>query len=518
VLAALNLRDRKVFDMMRIDLESGAVTLEAKNPGDVLTWTTDNDFVIRAATAFDPKTARTVLRVRDGAGQPWRDLVTMPFERALFDGQVVGGSLIAGFSPDGKSLFVHSALHSDKGRLVRVDLATGAETAVIASDPRSDVAGNGNDGPAVLIDPASHQVQAVLFDHTTPRWTFVDPAVGADFARIAAQAPGFLSILSRDRADRTWIVEAERSDAPAAYYLYDREARRTTPLFSDNPALLRYRLAAKQPVIVKARDGLELVSYLTLPPEAEPRQLPLVLDIHGGPWFRDTDGYDAEIQFLANRGYAVLQVNYRGSTGFGIDFLNAGNHQWGRGTQEDLYDAARWAIGQGIADPQRVAAMGWSGGGYATLRALSMRPDLFACGVDGVGPADIATLFHSFPAYWDGILTRWRRRVGDPERDAALNRAISPLYHVGDIRAPLLIGQGQNDPRVTIANADAMVKALRESKREVVYVVYPDEGHGFARPENNLDFYGRVEEFLARHLGGRAEPWQAIAGATAQLR
>jgi dipeptidyl aminopeptidase/acylaminoacyl peptidase len=521
VLAGLNLRDRHVFDMVRIDLETGAVTLAAQNPGDVLTWTPDNDFVIRAATVFDPKTAQTVIRVRDTAEAPWRDLVAMPFERALFDGQVVGGSLIAGFAPDGKSLVIHSALDSDKGQLVRVDLATGKPLAVLASDPDSDVADAG-DRPAVLVNPATHALEAVEFEQTTPHWTFLDAAVGADFARIGQEVPGFLRLIGRDRADRKWIVAAFRSDAPVSYVLYDRNAKKVTPLFNDNPALLKYKLAEKRPVVIKARDGLPLVSYLTLPPGLEPKKLPkklpLVLDIHGGPCFRDTIDYDAEVQFLANRGYAVLQVNYRGSTGLGIDFLNAGNHQWGRGTQEDLYDAVQWAVGQGIADPKRIAAMGWSGGGYATLRALSTRPDLFACGVDGVGPGDIATLFHSFPPYWGGILTRWRLRVGDPERDADLNRSISPLYHVDQIRAPLLIGQGQNDPRVTLANADAMVKALREAKREVVYVVYPDEGHGFERPENNLDFYGRVEEFLAKHLGGQAEPWKKIEGATAEVR
>jgi dipeptidyl aminopeptidase/acylaminoacyl peptidase len=516
VLAALNLRDRAVFDMYRIDLETGAVTLAAENPGDVLTWTTDNDFVIRGATAFDGKTAQTTIRVRDAVDQPWRDLVVMPFERALFNGQVVGGSLIAGFAPDGKSLFIHSALQSDKGRIERVDLQTGKTLEVVASDPDTDVAGW--EEPGVLINPMTHALEAVRFNYTTPRWQFLDTPMEADFARIGKEVPGFLEILSRDRADRKWVVSSWRSDAPFFAVLYDRDTKKVTPLFSDSPALLKYKLAEKKPVLIKARDGLTLVSYLTLPPGAEAKKLPLILDIHGGPWFRDTDMYDPEVQLLANRGYAVLQVNYRGSTGFGIDFLNAGNHQWGRGTQEDLYDAVKWAVDQGIADPKRIAAYGWSGGGYGTLRSLSMRPDLFACGVDGVGPGDIATLFHSFPPYWGGILTRWRLRVGDPEKDAELNRAISPLYHVDAIRAPLLIGQGQNDPRVTIANADAMVKALRAAKREVVYIVYPDEGHGFARPENNLDFYGRVEEFLARHLGGRAEPWKKIEGSTAQVR
>jgi dipeptidyl aminopeptidase/acylaminoacyl peptidase len=516
VLVALNLRDRRAFDMYRIDLDTGATTLEATNPGDVLTWTTDNDFVIRAATAFNGKTAETIIRVRDAVDKPWRDLVVMPFERSFQMGQVVGGSLIAGFDPDGKSLIIHSALHSDKGRLVRVDLQSGKEQSVVAQDPDSDVAGDLQ--PGILTNPATHAIEAVDFDYTTRHWIFLDPKVRADFETINHEAPGFVYPISRDHADRKWIVAVLRSDAPVFYYAFDRDTRKVTPLYSVNPALSHFVLAPKKPVIIHSRNGLAMVSYLTTPPGMEAKNLPLVLSIHGGPWARDEGDFEPEVQFLANRGYAVLQVNYRGSTGFGVNFLNAGNSQWGRGTQEDLFDAAQWAIDNGTADPKRIAAMGWSGGGFATLLALEMRPDLFVCGVDGSGPTDLATLFRSFPNYWSNIMTRWRRRAGDFDHDDALNRKVSPLYHVDDIRAPLLIGQGQNDPRVTIANVDSMVAELRKEKRNVIYVVYPDEGHGFARPENNLDFYGRVEEFLAKYLGGRSQPWEKIPGATAEVR
>ena len=519
VLVALNRRDPQAFDMYRVDLETGAVTLEATNPGDVLTWTTDNDFVIRAATAFDGKSGNTLIRVRDAVDKPWRDLVVMPFEQALFDGQVVGGSLIAGFAPDGKSLIIHSALHSDTGRLVRVDLRDGKELEVLAQDPQADVADSGpGSGPSVLCDPMTHAVQAVEFDYMKPAWVFLDPKVEADFAVIGKDMPAFLDLVSRDRADKKWIVAIRRSEAPAGYFFFDRTTKKRHWLFDEKPALTKSYRAPKKPVVIKARNGLELVSYLTTPLGVPAKNLPLVLLIHGGPWFRDNFDFDPEVQLLANRGYAVLQVNYRGSTGFGLKFLNAGTNEWGRGTQEDLFDAVKWAIDQGTADPKRIAAMGWSGGGFATLLALEMRPEMFACGIDGVGPADLATLFRSFPSYWSNIMTRWRRRGGDFDHNEKLNREVSPLYHVDKIRAPLLIGQGQNDPRVTIANSDAMVAALRKAKREVTYVVYPDEGHGFARPENNLDFYGRVEEFLAKHLGGRAEPWKKIEGATAELR
>ena len=519
VLIGLNLRDRQAFDMYRVDLETGAITLEATNPGDVLTWTTDRNFVIRAATAFDGKTGQTVIRGRDAVDKPWRELVVMPFDRALFNGEVVEGSLIAGFASDNNSLIIHSALHSDKGQLVEVDLQSGKELRILAQDPDSDVADSplGNK-PNVLRDPRTGAIQAAEFYRTESHWVFLDPKVKTDFALISKSVPGQVNLISRDQEDKKWIIAARRSDAPAVYYLFDRGSGKITKLYDEHPTLSRSTLAPKKPIIIKSRDGLELISYLTTPPGVEVKQLPLVLLIHGGPWFRDYAEFDPEVQLLANRGYAVLQVNYRGSTGLGLKFFNAGTNEWGRGTQRDLYDAVQWAIDQGIADPRRVAAMGWSGGGFGTLLCLEQRPDLFACGVDGVGPAELATLYRSFPSYWSNILMRWRRRGGDFDHNEKLNREVSPLYHVDKIRAPLLIGQGKNDPRVTIANVNGMVAALRRAKREVTYVVYPDEGHGFARPENNFDFYGRVEEFLARHLGGRAEPWKKIEGATAEVR
>jgi dipeptidyl aminopeptidase/acylaminoacyl peptidase len=519
VLVGLNLRDRRVFDMYRIDVETGAVTLEAQNPGDVITWTADNDFVIRGATAFEGKTCASIVRVRDAADKPWRDLVVMPFERALFAGEVYIGSLIAGFDPDGKSLVIHSAMHSDKGRLVRVDLQTGEETAVVAQDPQSDVAEYYEYlAPNVLTSPATGAIEAVLFDYTQPHWVFLDPKLEGDFASIGREVSGFIDVICRDRTDRKWIIAARRSDRPASYYTFDRETKKVAFLYDECPAMKGYSLAAKKPVIIKARDGLELVCYLTTPPDVEPKNLPLIVLIHGGPWDRDDDAYDPEVQFLANRGYAVLQVNYRGSTGFGLKYFNAGNGEYGLGMVQDLFDAAQWAIERGIADPKRVAAMGASGGGFATLCALALRPDLFRCGVDIVGPSNLAENFRAFPSYWSIVMPRWRRRGGDYDHDEALNRKVSPIFHIDKIRAPLLIAQGQNDARVPIATVEAMVAALRKARREVTYVVYPDEGHGFARPENNLDFYGRVEEFLAKHLGGRAEPWKKVAGATAEVR
>nr|MBA3650613.1 S9 family peptidase [Chthoniobacterales bacterium] len=380
VLAALNLRDRQAFDMYRVDLETGAVTLEATNPGDVLTWATDNDFVIRGATAFDGKGGNSIVRVRDAVDKPWRDLVVMPFERALFSGQVVGGSLIAGFDPDGKSLFIQSAFGLDKGALVRVSLSDGKQLDVLAQDPKADVANGGlGDGPSVLRAPVTDAIQAVEFDYSSPHWVFLDPKIKADFEVIGREVPGFLDLISRDRNDRKWIVAAGRSDAPAAYYTFDRVTKKLSKLYDEYPKLAAAKLAAKRGIEIKARDGLILPAYLTTPVGVEEKNLPLVLLIHGGPWYRDYDNFDQEVQFLANRGYAVLQVNYRGSTGFGKGFVSAGDLQWGRKMHDDLLDAVAWAVEKGYADKKRVAIYGGSYGGYAALVGATFTPDAFTC-------------------------------------------------------------------------------------------------------------------------------------------
>lgn len=522
ILVGLNRRDRRVFDVYRVTLSTGAVVLDTENPGDVLSFSADARFRIRAATAFDPRTGASVLRVRDAPGARWRDLVTWPFEGSTMFGQLNGGSVVAGFAPDGASLYVVSAQGSDTARLVRLDARTGRRLEVVAGHPRADVAEDFSAfpdfTPLVLLHPRTRALQAVAFEYLRREWRPIGPAVRADLEALAKEHRGLLLVTSRDRADARWIVEHEVDDGPRTFLLYERRTRTARPLFVERPALAAYRLARREPVVIRARDGLELPSYLTLPPGAAPRNLPLVVVPHGGPWRRDHGGWDDDAQFLANRGYAVLQVNYRGSSGFGKAFLNAGDHEVGLGMQEDVHDGVRWAIREGIADPGRVAIMGGSMGGYAALRGITTAPDLFACAVDLVGPTDLRILFEAMPAYWGPLRTRWTRRLGDVEHDAELNRRLSPLYHVDRVRVPVLVGQGVNDPRVSIRNSDRMVDALRQRGLAVQYVVYPDEGHGFGRPENVRDFYGRVEEFLARCLGGRAEPWKPVDGSSAQVR
>lgn len=518
LLVSANRRDPRAFDLWRVPVAGGEPVLEAQNPGDVSDWAVDREFRVRACTALRDTDAATIVRVRDAAGGPWRDLLTWPLADAGFDRT----RKVLGFVDD-TTLLVQMWAGSNTARIATLGTRDGSLLSVVATDPRFDPAVDetgGTEVPRLLLSPDRTRVQAVCFEGLKTEWRVLDPALRPDFAALGKLAAGAtLVILSRDDADRRWVVGLYDDRSMGRYVLWDRIGRRATPLFECAPELRGWTLAEMLPVTVRARDGLELPCYLTLPPGVPAKGLPLVVNPHGGPWFRDHWGWNPEVQWLANRGYAVLQVGFRSTTGFGLRLLNAGDHEYGPGkTHTDLLDAVDWAVKQGLADPKRVGIMGWSFGGYATLAGLAFAPGRFACGVDGVGPSDLATLFESFPPYWSARIERWKRRMGDVRGDAELNRRLSPLHHVDAIRAPLLIGHGANDPRVKLAHSEAMVNAMRAHGLDVTLVVYPDEGHGFGRSENNQDFYGRAEEFFARHLGGRAEPWTAVPGSTAEVR
>lgn len=504
ILVGMNLRDRKVFDAHRIDLRTGAVTLETENPGDVPAMYATDDLLVRGLGATLPD-GGTELRVRAGAGQPFRTVAKVGYEDQLE---------IVDFSADGGRAYLLTNAGVDTARVVERDLATGAER-VLFQHPKVDAAD-------ALVNPVTHVVEAVATAEGRLTWTAIDPAVKADLAAIAKLAGGDFKVVSRDRADRTWIVAFTQDRGPVRYYAYDRGAKRGTFLFSNQPKLEGLALSEMKPVAIRSRDGLELNGYLTLPVGVPARRLPTVLAVHGGPWSRDTWGFNPNVQWLANRGYAVLQVNFRGSTGYGKKFLNAGNREWGRKMQDDLTDAVKWAVRKGIADPKRVAIMGGSYGGYATLAGATFTPDLYACGVDLVGPSNMKTLLSTIPPYWAPLKGMFAKRVGDLDdpSDDALLRAASPLYHADRIRIPLLIGQGANDPRVKQAESEQIVEAIAKNGGRAVYVVYPDEGHGFARPENRTDFNARAERFLGQHLGGRVEPLggEKVPGSTALVR
>ena len=502
ILVGLNIRDKKVFDMYRINLSTGESKLDTQNPGDVAGWATDADFVIRGAIAQNPSDGSKIFRVRDGADGPWRDLITWPAEE--------NGNFVD-FTADGKSAYVETSIGTDVTRLVQVDLASGKETKTLATDPRCDVGG-------IMVNDDTHRVEAVGFNYLRNEWKVLDPALGPDFEALKKVRDGDFTVVSRDRADQTWLVVYTIDNGPTAYYSYDRKGKQATFMFVTQPALEKLTLAKREPVVIEARDKVKLVSYLTVPVGVGRKNLPMVLYVHGGPWARDGWGFDPTAQWLANRGYAVLQVNFRASTGFGKKFLHMGDLQWGGRMQDDLTDAVKWAIARGIADPKRVAIMGGSYGGYATLAGLAFTPELYTCGVDIVGPSNLKTLIASVPPYWATMRKTFDLRMGQVDRDSVFNRKISPLFHVDQIRVPLLIGQGLNDPRVNVKESDQIVEAMRAKKLPVEYVVYTDEGHGFARPQNRIDFYGRAEVFLSKHIGGRAEPWAEVEGASAQLK
>ncbi len=507
VLLAMNIRDRKTMDVYRVNIKSGAVDLDTTNPGDVNQWLADDDMVVRAASVTTPDGADEI-RVRDSAQAKWRTIVKTGTGDLKQD--VVG---VLDFSKDGRSIFLDSSVGSNTNGLVSHELSTGTET-VLAHRDDSDLGDT-------LIHPTRHVIEAAAFSPDRKHWQVVDPSVQPDFDALAKVEDGDLSIVSRDRADDTWLVFFNSDRHSGHYYKWDRATRKATLLFSIRPRLEAATLAPMKPVTFRARDGMDIHAYLTLPVGVEAKNLPLVEYVHGGPWWRFTWGIDDWAQWYANRGYAVLEVNYRGSTGYGKKYLHAGDRQWGLAMQDDLTDSVKWAVAQGIADPKRVAIDGVSYGGYAALAGAAFTPDVYRCSVDVCGPPDLFLLIKTFPAYY-GIQGLWVSRVGDPNNpaDKELLTKASPLFSADKIRIPMLIGQGANDPRVIRRESEEIVAAIAKNHGSVTYVVYTDEGHGFARPPNRLDFSAREEKFLADHLGGRCEPMteEKMAGSTAIVK
>jgi dipeptidyl aminopeptidase/acylaminoacyl peptidase len=489
LLAALNLKNRQVLDVYRIDLNTGAVVLDTKNPGDVLSWEVDAKFRVRGAQA-SLHDGGTEVRYRKDEKSPWQRVVRWGPDDA--DGRILD------FTADGRAMYLLSSSGRDTLALVKHDLESGKEE-VIAADPRADAS-------AVVIHPDSHRLQAVAFNYERVHWKALDDSFAEDLHALEKGHPGEPTIVSRDHSLNTWVVGYSADVEPTEFFLYDRKAKKLKPLFKAQPALSRYRLAHMKPVVIKSRDGLDLVSYLTLPVGVEPKGLPLVLLVHGGPWSRDTWGYNSWTQWLANRGYAVLSVNYRGSTGFGKKFLHAGDREWAGKMHDDLIDAVHWAIKEGYADPKQVAIFGGSYGGYAALVGATFTPDVFACAVDIVGPSNLVTLLSSIPPYWEPMRRMFATRVGDVEKEEEFLRSRSPLFKADRIRIPVLIAQGLNDPRVKVAESEQIVEAIKKAGKPVEYLLFPDEGHGFVRPENRLRFAAFAEVFLARYLHGRVEP------------
>jgi dipeptidyl aminopeptidase/acylaminoacyl peptidase len=510
ILIALNNRDPRFHDIYRVDIRTGGLTLVQLNP-EFSGFVTDDDYAVRLAIRTPDDGGTEILtpaagQSAAGPGAPQAGITAWePFQK--IDMQDAMTTHPVGFDKSGSVLYLVDSRGRNTSAMTALDLKTG-RTAILAEDPRADVAG-------VMIHPTEDTIQAVAFNYARPEWTVLDPSVRGDLDYLKTVADGDIAVTSRTLDDSTWTVAFLVDNSPARSYLYDRKAKKAIFLFTNRKALEGLPLAHTFPRVIKSRDGLDLVSYLTLPPWSDtdgngrPDQpLPMVLLVHGGPWARDTWGLDPEHQWLANRGYAVLSVNYRGSTGFGKAFINAANREWAGKMHVDLLDAADWAVREGVALKDKIAILGGSYGGYAVLVGLTFTPDVFACGVDIVGPSSLVTLLNTIPPYWEPGIAMFTTRVGDhrTEEGRKFLESRSPLSFVDRIQRPLLIGQGANDPRVKQSEADQIVAAMQRKGIPVTYVLYPDEGHGFARPENRLSFNAVVEAFLSQYLGGRYEP------------
>jgi dipeptidyl aminopeptidase/acylaminoacyl peptidase len=501
VAIAANDRDPRFHDFYKLDLVSGKRTLIAENTEGFASFVLDHKLVARFAIKQLPDGSVQILAPVAKAGKPtWKLFDSIPLEDA-------NTTDLVGLSADGKALYAKDSRGRDTAALVSIDLATRKAT-VIAEDARTD-AGN------VIIHPRKHTLQAVEFDYLSPTWKILDPSIQPDFDKLARLDSGRILLTSRTLDDKTWMVATSDEQHPAHYFLWDRTRQQARFLFAARPELEQLPLAKMKPVEIKARDGLTLVSYLSLPAASSPgadglptAPAPMVLLVHGGPWARDAWGHDPLHQLLANRGYAVLSVNYRGSTGFGKKFLNAGNLQWAKAMHDDLLDAVAWAVDHKVTTKDAVCIMGGSYGGYATLVGLAMTPDVFRCGVDLVGPSNLETLLSTIPPYWAPLVATFHARMGDPStaEGKALLAAASPLHRAAQIRRPLLIGQGANDPRVKQAESEQIVAAMKAHHLPVTYLLFPDEGHGFARPVNNIAFFGAAEAFLSVNLGGSYLP------------
>lgn len=496
ILIGINDRNPKFHDVYRVNIRTGERTIIREN-NEFAGYLSDDDFNIRLAIRSTPDGGQEIMEPDGPNG--WKTFTKIPMADALTTQPI-------DFDKTGDILYMIDSRGRNTAALARIDLATGQQT-ILGQNDRADISD-------LMIHPTEKTIEAYAVTYERTDWTVLDKKIRKDFRFLKTVADGDFEVISRTLDDSKWIVVYTMDNGPARYYRYDRNARDAKFLFTNNQALERLTLAKMHPIIIKSRDRRNLVSYLTIPATESAkswrpaRPLPMVLFVHGGPWARDTWGYSSRHQWLANRGYAVLSVNYRGSTGFGKDFINASNMEWAGKMHDDLIDAVNWAIKEGVADADRIAIMGGSYGGYATLVGLTFTPNVFACGVDIVGPSNLITLLNTIPPYWTPMIELFTSRIGDhrTEEGRSLLRERSPLTFVDRINKPLLIGQGANDPRVKQAESDQIVEAMKRKNIPVTYVLFPDEGHGFARPENRMSFNAVAEAFLAQHLGGRFEP------------
>lgn len=511
ILVTTNERNPQLQDLYEIELATGERKLVAENPG-YAGFVTDNMY--KPVLALVPQPDGGMKSVRLGPDlKPTAVFAEIPSVDLLTTN-------VLGFSRDNKTAYMVDSRDRNTAALLAIDLESG-EQRVLVEPGKADVSD-------LFVDNDTYEPVAYATNYLRNKWTGLNDEAKAELAFLEDKLTGDVQVTARTEDDTTWIVHEGAAEAPGQYWIYDRKADTLTKWFATRPALAGVPLQPMHPLEVKTQDGKTLVSYLTLPPGSDPdgdgrpdKAVPMLLWVHGGPWARDEYGYNTVHQWMANRGYAVLSVNYRGSTGFGKEFTNAAVGEFAGKMHTDLIDAVDWAVEQGIAQKDKVAIGGGSYGGYATLIGVTFTPDRFACGVDIVGPSSLATLIESFPEYWKPFLAgTWYRYVGDPgnpeQRKAMIER--SAISRIGDIRVPLLVGQGGNDPRVTKPEADTLVKAMQDKKLPVTYINYPDEGHGFQKPENRLSFFASMEGFLGQCLGGRVQPiGDAFEGSSGQV-
>ncbi|MBC7473028.1 MAG: S9 family peptidase [Candidatus Sericytochromatia bacterium] len=489
LLIGMNKDNPNVHDVYNLNLKTGELKKVAENPGNIAGWQIDSNLKIRGAMCATEEGGFDLL-IRDNEESEWKKLVSWAMEDSLNSGAV-------SFSKDGKYLYLLDSRNNNTGRLTKIEIAT-AKNEVIIEDPEYDVSN-------VMTHPDTYEIQMVSFNKARNENIIFDESIRDDLERIAKLSNGDFVIYDRDDADKTWLLGFTEDDGPVSFYAYDRQKKEGKLLFYNKPDLKKYQLAKMKPISFISRDGLTIHGYLTMPIGYENSPVPMILNVHGGPWHRDSWGYNPEAQWMANRGYACLQVNFRGSTGYGKNFLNAGDKEWGAKMHDDLLDAVNWAVKNNYTEADKVAIYGGSYGGYAALVGATFTPDVFRCAIDIVGPSSLITLINTIPAYWSTFLANFKNRVGDPATEEEFLKSRSPLFKVDQIKIPMLIAQGANDPRVKQSEAEQIVEAMKSKNIDYEYLLFPDEGHGFVKPENKIKFYDAAEKFLAKQLNGRSE-------------
>lgn len=486
MIIQMNKRNPNLFDVYRINVNDGKLELIAENPGNITSWVTDHNGKLRIAVTTDG--VNSSLLYRENETDSFKVLLTTTFKETFYP---------LFFTFDNKNIYAVSNILRDKMVIVEYDLKSNKEKQIIFKNDDYDV-------DELFYSQKHKKLLGVSYVSWKQEYSFLDESRKTMQEELEKKLVGYeVAILNKNDDENKYIVRTYNDKTRGSYYFYNSDTKELIKLADISPWLKEDDLCEMKPIKYRSRDGLVIPGYLTLPKGVEAKNLPVVINPHGGPWARDEWGFNPEVQFLANRGYAVLQMNFRGSTGYGREFWQASFKQWGKAMQNDISDGVQWLIDEGIADKERIAIYGGSYGGYATLAGLTFTPELYAAGVDYVGVSNLFTFMKSIPPYWKPYLEMLYEMVGNPETDSLQLWAASPVYHVENIKAPLLVAQGAQDPRVNKNESDQMVEALRKKGIDVPYMVKDNEGHGFHNEENRFDFYGEMERFLAKHLGGK---------------